>query len=500
MNTPASGAPLRPPRKPVQDIRPVLDLSIEETLDTQRKRWVPIPLRLVLALAGLIATGTVLLLLPWMTTQPISVMDALFTSTSAAAVTGLTVVTTTTAFTRLGQWVILLLMQLGGLGLLVVVVLTVRLLGRKVSLMDRLIVSSSLGLASPRAILDILGRTVFLMLSVEGLGALILWAHWSLQGMVSPRDAPFYALFHAVAAFCNAGFDLFTGSAQYPYGVPPDPVSLLTLGGLVIVGGLGIPVYMEILHRQGLHRQGLRRKAPGTGQPGQLAQRRRLSLQTRLALWSALTLILLGWVGLLMSEYRQGGALTGVGFGDRVLQAWFQSVSARTAGFAGFSDFANLHEAGRLLLICLMFIGSAPASMGGGITTGTFSVLVVAIWSLGRGYDKVRAGQRAIPIAMVWRAVVVLVISLVVVLVATWLLLLSHDVGFSSALFEVVSAFSTTGLSLGITGQLDTLGRLILIALMFWGRLGAVTIVLVLLKRGRAESLVKYPEENVLVG
>ena len=180
--------------------------------------------------------------------------------------------------------------------------------------------------------------------------------------MVPARDAPFYALFHAVAAFCNAGFDLFTGTPEYPEGVPADPITLLTLGWLVIIGGLGIPVYMESLHR--------RRGFPEASKRSS-GRRRRLSLQTRLALWSALILILVGWAGLLVSEYRHAGVLSGLSFGERVLRAWFQSVAARTAGFAGFNDFANLHEASRLLLICLMFIGSAPASMGGGITTGT---------------------------------------------------------------------------------------------------------------------------------
>jgi trk system potassium uptake protein len=475
-------------------IRPVAEISMEEMASLQRKRRFPVPLRLLVALAALIGTGTALLLLPWMTTQRITFMDALFTSTSAAAVTGLSVVATSTTFTRLGQWVILFLMQVGGLGLLVAVVLTVRLLGRKVSLADRLAVSSSLGLASPRAILQILGRTMALMLTIEGIGAVILWLHWTVSGLVPARDAPFYALFHAVAAFCNAGFDLFSGLPQYPQGVPADAITLLTLGWLVIIGGLGIPVYMEVLHR---------RPPPEAGAPvwtWRRYNRRRLSLQTRLALWSALALVLIGWAGLLLSEYRQTGTLANLPLGERLLRAWFQSVSARTAGFAGLNDFASLHEASRLLLIGLMFIGSAPASMGGGITTGTFSVLVIAIWSLGRGYDSVRAGQRSISIGVVWRAVVVLVISLGVVMTGTWLLLLTQKLELSPALFEVVSAFSTTGLSLGVTGQLNTFGRLILIGLMFWGRLGAVTIVLVLLKRGRRESLVKYAEESVLVG
>jgi trk system potassium uptake protein TrkH len=466
----------------------------KEALSLQRKRFLPVPLRLVAALATLIGIGTGLLLLPWSTTQRISFMDALFTATSASAVTGLTVLTTSTAFTRLGQWVILLLMELGGLGFLVVTVLTLRLLGRRISLVDRLAISSSLGLASPRAILQVLGRTVAFMLAVEGIGMLILWAHWRLSGIVPAEDAVFYALFHAVAAFCNAGFDLFSGLPGPPRGVLSDPISLLTLGGLVIVGGLGIPVYMELLHWRVVRSEG--RPPRGSG----ALQRRRLSLQTRLALWSAAALILIGWAGLLISEFRHPGVLADLTLGERLLQAWFQSVAARTAGFPGFADFASINDASRLLLICLMFIGSAPASMGGGITTGTFSVLLVSVWSFARGYERVQAGQRAISMAMLWRAVTVLVISLGVVIIATWLLLLSQNLDFSPALFEVVSAFSTTGLSLGVTGQLDTIGRLLIIAIMFWGRLGAVTIMIALLKRGQRERLKQYPEEMVLVG
>jgi trk system potassium uptake protein len=458
----------------------------QKALSLERKRFLPIPLRLVAALAALIGIGTGLLLLPWSTTQRISFMDALFTATSASAVTGLTVLTTSTAFSRLGQWVILFLMELGGLGFLVVTVLTLRLLGRRVSLIDRLAISSSLGLASPGAILEILGRTVAFMLAVEGIGMVILWAHWSLSGMVPAEDAAFYALFHSVAAFCNAGFDLFNGLPGPPRGVLFDPISLLTLGGLVIVGGLGIPVYMELLHWRVMRSKGRRR--------------RRLSLQTRLALWSAFVLILVGWTGLLISEFRHPGVLADLAPGERVLQTWFQSVAARTAGFPGFTDFAGINEASRLLLICLMFIGSAPASMGGGITTGAFSVLMLAMWSFARGYERVQAGRRAISIVVLWRAVTVLIISLGVVMIATWLLLLSQDLDFSPALFEVVSAFSTTGLSLGATGQLDTIGRLLIIAIMFWGRLGAMTIMIALLKRGTRERLKQYPEETVLVG
>lgn len=474
------------PRSRIRRGREVVAGATEEVLDVRRKRRVPIAWRLLAALATLIAVGTGLLLLPWMTTQPITLVDALFTSTSASAVTGLSVVTTGTTFTRLGQWVLLGLMQLGGLGFVVVTVLTLRLLGRQVSLMDRLAVSSSLGLASSRAILQVLGRTLVGMLAVEGVGALILAIHWRWSGLVPAGDAVFYGLFHAVAAYCNAGFDLFSGQAQYPQGLPDDPITLLTLGCLVILGGLGIPVFMEMLHRWEVRRVDRRR--------------RHLSLQTWLTLWSALLLIGVGWIGLLIGEYRYSVASPEHSLGDRLLQAWFQSVAARTAGFTTLSDLGDLHGASRLLLICLMFIGSAPASMGGGITTGAFSVLVVAMWSFVRGYNTVHARGRTIPVSTIWRAVAVLLISLGVVTGATWLLLFTQEASFSSALFEVVSAFSTTGLTLGLTGEVNTVGRLVLIALMFWGRLGAITIMLVLLQRGPREHLIRYPEETVLVG
>jgi trk system potassium uptake protein len=465
---------------------PSLDRLVEKGFDPHRKRRVPVPIRLMTALAALIGLGTVLLSLPGMTTRPITFMDALFTATSAAAVTGLAVLSTSTDFTRLGQWVILLLMQVGGLGFLVTLVLTVRLLGRRVSLMDRLAVSSSLGLASTQAVLQILSRTVVFMLVVEGAGGLILWVHWRLSSIVPAGSAAFYALFHAVAAFCNAGFDLFYGLPQYPEGLPADPISLLTLGMLVIIGGLGIPVYIELLNRRSARKD---RRRPA-----------RWSLQTRLAVWSAIILIAVGWAGLLIGEARHPGVLTELPLGERLLRAWFQSVAARTAGFPGFADFVQIGEASRLLLVVLMFIGSAPASMGGGITTGSFSVLTLAMWSFARNYGTVRVGQRAISPATVWRALAVLVISLGVVVAVSWLLLLSQDVPFSAGIFEVVSAFSTTGLSLGITGQLDTFGRLLIISAMFWGRLGAITIMLALLKRGTRQRLVNYPEETVLVG
>jgi trk system potassium uptake protein len=453
---------------------------VHEADTGQLHHRMPIALVLVLGLAVLIGVGTLLLLLPGMTTAPIAPLDALFTATSAAAVTGLAVVTTSTLFTRAGQFVLLLLAQMGGMGTMVVVILLLRLLRRRISLRDRLTVTTSLGLDSPRSILRIVTNSVLVMLGIEALGALLLYLHWRVNAIVPPEDALFYAAFHAVMAFCNAGFDLFNGLPQYPQGIPGDPLSLLLLSLLIVAGGLGIPVYISLLAM---------RETKG-----------RLSLHARITLSTTLMLIVFGAAGLLASEYRLEGIFVDLNLPERLLRAFFQSISARTAGFPGISTFGNINDESQLLLMALMFVGTGPASMGGGITTGTFAVLFLAVWSYAGGHQKIRVGERSLAPAMVWRAATVLVIGLSVIIVGTWLILFASDLPMGPVLFEVVSAFSTTGLSLGITDKLNVAGKIVIILVMFWGRLGAATIVLALVQRRPQASLVEYPEEQILIG
>jgi trk/ktr system potassium uptake protein len=438
----------------------------------------PVALQLVVGLSVLIAIGTALLLIPGVGIRKLSLMEAFFTSTSAAAVTGLSLFSVSTDLTIWGQLILLLLVQVGGVGLIVFVVLVFRLIGRQVKLGERLAVTSSLGLDRPEEIALIMVRAISLMLTIEGIGAILLFLHWSISGIVPPGKAAFYAIFHAITAYCNAGFDLFTGLPEYPNGIPSDAISLLIMGGLIILGGLGIPIYMDLIYR---------RKRP-------------YSLHTRLTITISLILIILGWVGLLISEYRQAGVLSSMPFGQRAILAWFQSVSARTAGFPGLPGFTELNFPSILMLIALMFIGTAPASTGGGITTGTFIVLWLSVVSYARGLDKIRVGKHTLPRGLLMRALVVFVISLSLVILATWLMLLTNPFNFEQSLFEVVSAYSTTGLSLGITTGLNTIGRLIIIFTMFAGRLGAITIMISLLGRDPGEKLVDYPEESILVG
>jgi len=442
---------------------------------------IPIPLRLVGGLALLIAIGTGLLLIPGVAVQPLTPMEALFTSTSAVTVTGLTVVPTSITFTFWGQLVLLVLIQFGGIGFITLIVLALYLLGRYISLSDRLALTRAMGLEKPGQILWILRNAIITMFAIEAVGALLLYLYWRFSGIVPPEKVLFYAIFHAVSAFCNAGFDLFAGLPAYPRGLPNDNISLIILGALVFLGGLGIPVFMEISY---------------------IRRRKHMSLHTWLTLVVTGGLILVGWAGLFLSEHLMGhGVIRDVGISNALVQTLFQSVSTRTAGFPGLESFSLVGSDSRLLIIVLMFIGSAPASMGGGITTGTFGVLALSVWNYVRGSETVQVRNRTIPRATVQRAAIVLLTTLAVVVIASWLILLTNEFSFNKALFEVVSALATCGLSMGITQELNTVGRLIIIAMMFFGRAGVVTLMIALMQlRPARNQHFSFPEEDVLVG
>jgi len=448
----------------------------------QRHRYAshppPTALRLIGGLAGLIVIGTVLLALPGMSTEGrLSLNEALFTATSALSVTGLSVIVPSQDLTLLGQIVLLFLIQIGGIGFMVGAVVVFWVLGRKVSLIDRLALKDSLGLIAPGAILKLTRRVIITVLLIEGIGAALLWLNW--RERLGDEQAVFYAIFHAVSAFCNAGFDLFNGLEAFPAGIPNDDMSLSVMAALIFLGGLGIPVLTDLLtwHRE-----------------------RRISLHTRITLVVIVLLICAGGLGMFLAERSAGNLLHNEPWTRQLLLGFFQSISARTAGFAGIQPFAEISEASALLLLALMFIGAAPASMGGGITTGTFAVLGLTLWGYARGQSRAHVGGRSLPVQMVQKAAAVLTISLFVVTFATWVLLMTHDVALNVALFEVISAFATCGLSLGMTGELNLLGQFIIILMMFWGRLGALTIIVALAAQSKTSPLVSYPEESILIG
>ncbi|MEJ5224200.1 MAG: potassium transporter TrkG [Anaerolineales bacterium] len=439
-------------------------------------RRMPTPLRLIAGLFGMAVLGTLALMLPGVgALRPLAVNEAFFTAVSALTVTGLSIITPGSDLTLLGQVILLLLIQLGGVGYMVVAVLVFRLLGRSISFADRLALRDSFGLLDLNAIVLLTRRVLVAVLIIESVGALLLWLHW--RDNLGDARAAFYALFHAVSAFCNAGFDLFSGTPGYK-GIPNDGISLTIFGVLIFLGGLGIPVVTDLL----LWRRG-----------------HRLSLHTRLTLIVAFGLILIGWGSLFIAETRPGGTLSSVSTPRALGLSLFQSISARTAGFSGIDNFADLTPASQITKIGLMFIGTAPASMGGGITTGTFSVLVLALWAYARGRETPRIFRRSIGVATVRRASAILTVSLMVVVFTTWFLLMTHPrATLDRTLFEVVSAFATCGLSLDYTSNFDIIGQVVIAGVMLWGRLGALTVILALAQLA-PPRLITYPEEQILV-
>lgn len=449
-------------------------------INPHHHRRVSIPLRIIFGLMIMIVVGTGLLMLPMMAIErPLTFMEAIFTATSALTVTGLSTITASTTLTFPGQVVLLLLIQMGGVGYMFAASLAVQLFGRKIRLRDRLALVSSMGLEQPGQVHKLFRRVIIGILTIEGVGALLLYFYWTATQTVTGRRAIFYSLFHSISAFCNAGFDLFTGLAAYPEGIPQDNISLLLTAVLIILGGLGIPVLSDLLS----------------------FTKRRYTLHTRITLWMVVVLVIIGWIGIGIPEALPGGVLEDEPLLDKLVKSFFHSVSTRTAGFSGLPNFANMTHESSLLTMVLMFIGSAPASMGGGITTGTFAVLMLALWGYARGYPTAQIAGRTVRLTTVRRAGAILTVGTSVVLGATWLLLISHDLSLNEALFEVISAFATCGLSLNVTGRLNVFGQFVIMLVMFWGRLGGMTLVIAIAQRGAIyKPLVKYPEEEVLIG
>jgi trk system potassium uptake protein TrkH len=439
-------------------------------------RHLPTPLRLVLGLVAMILLGTVLLSLPGVGVNgTLSLNEAFFTATSALTVTGLTIITPGEDLTLFGQILLLFFIQVGGVGFMVTAVVVFRLMGRSISFADRLALRDSFGLLDLNAIVQLTRRVLVFVLILELIGAILLWLHWRPQ--LDNGRVAFYALFHAVSAFCNAGFDLFRGTPGFS-GIPNDNYTMVVFGVLIFIGGLGIPVIADIA---------LWKKS------------KRLSLHTRLTLIVSITLVLAGWWGLFLAETPPGGTLAGLKSSRALPLSLFQSISARTAGFSAIDRFQDLTPSSQLLKIGLMFIGTAPASMGGGITTGAFTVLVLALWAYVRGQESPHVFGRSIGTFTVRRASAVLTISIIVIMGATWFLLITHPHAvLDRVLFEVVSAFATCGLSLEYTSNFDVIGQIVIALVMFWGRLGALTIILALgqlVPRG----LIGYPEEKILI-
>lgn len=410
-------------------------------------------------------------------------LDALFTSTSAVCVTGLIVVDTAEFFTPAGQAVLLVLIQLGGLGMLAFTSLVITVLGRRLSLRAESSLTMESRKSGPhvdvrRLALDVV-RFTFV---IEFTGAVLLYAAWAPRyGFV---DAIWPAIFHSISAFCNAGFSINTDSLV---GFNESPISLVIIMILIVFGGIGF-VTMEEFYLRFLARKAKRI--------------RRLSIHSRLVMATTVVLLFGAWPLFAIIEWEVG--LKGLEPADKICNALFMSTTARTAGF-NTVDYLQVSDSGNFLTMLLMTVGGSPGSTAGGMKTTTFALIMLLAWSRWRSHETTIYANRTIPEETIQRAVGLTVLALGTVALGVFALATTEQYGVNESrflvrMFEAVSAFNTVGLSLGLTPNMSTAGRWVTIMLMFLGRVGPLTFAAALVVRRVRKSRFRYAYEDVVVG
>ncbi|ANF94662.1 Ktr system potassium transporter B [Paenibacillus bovis] len=436
------------------------------------------PARLIpLGFAVLILIGTLLLRLPVSGAHGHSVgwLNALFTATSAVCVTGLAVLDTGTAFSLFGQVVIMVLIQIGGLGFMTFGVLFAVLLGKQIGLKQRLMIQQATNAFSTQGLVK-LSLNIFLIAFVlESVAMITLALHWTPE--LGWKRAWYYGAFYAISSFNNAGFALRPDSLSAHVG---DPVVNTVVITLFVIGGLGFIVLTDIIQKR---------------------RWRRFSLNTKLVLTASLIATVFGVVFVLVAEWSNPATLGPLSLGDKIWAALFQGVMPRSSGY-NTVNIAGLMAATQFVFIILMFIGAASGSTGGGIKINTFAILILCLYSVVRGRTEIHAFQRKISFEMAFRALAVIMISFGIVCMLTILLTITEhgsSATFLAIFYESVSAFGTVGSSMGLTPNLSPAGKLIIIITMFIGRLGPLALAFALAQTRRPPKY-SYPEEKVLIG
>ena len=435
---------------------------------------------IAIVFALIILLGAGLLTLPAASRSGISCgfRPALFTATSATCVTGLVMYDTFTQWSGFGQIVIICLIQIGGLGFMSAATLFVFVFRKRIGLKQRLVMAQALSVSDMDGIVR-LQKTVLLgSFAVEGIGAAVLFFRFLPE--FGPVQALKWGIFHSISAFCNAGFDIFgcitPGASLMEF--QSDPVVLLTLGALVVIGGLGFLVWQDVWQHRSF---------------------RKCSVYTRLVLITTLSLLLLGWVVICMLEWNNPGTLGAMSFGDKLLNGLFQSVTLRTAGFVAI-DQALLTDSGKAASMVLMLIGGSSGSTAGGLKTVTFVILFLFMASRARGRSTVCVFKRSIPQSQVLDAMTIAFIMIALAVFGGIFISATSPVGFTDALYEAISALATVGLTAGVTGSLSVPAQLLIILYMYFGRVGVLTISMGFLTGDRAEERFRYAETNLLIG
>ncbi len=443
----------------------------------KKPRFLTLPQIVVIGYVGIILCGSLLLSLPFATKGgSIRYIDALFTSASATCVTGMTVSNTYLTFTAFGQIIILLLVQVGGLGFMTLSSAFYIMIGKRMALRTQLDIQNDLNdEGGANSFKKIIKQIMMIAFSVELMGAIILSA--ALTKYYSFGTALSKGVFLAISAFCNAGFDLTeSGTSLMPFN--GDAVVLITTAALIIIGGIGFLVIRDILSKK---------------------RWSRIKLHTKAVILTSVSLILLGTLVFCFAEWNKN-SMQNMNAGQKILNAFFISVSARTAGFDSI-DCSLLSQPSSLILLFLMFIGASPSSTGGGIKTTTLFVLLIATLSAIRSKKTVEIAKREISFKIILKALATLVISGVFIFISLFLLTITDGLQFSQQhiLFEEVSAFSTVGLSMGIIKGLSVAGKMIIILTMFIGRVGMLTFFISLTHRTLGDSKIKFKDAQISI-
>ncbi|MBQ8621826.1 MAG: potassium uptake protein, TrkH family [Oscillospiraceae bacterium] len=435
---------------------------------------------IAIAFAAIILLGACLLMLPISSRDGrcCGLRPALFTATSATCVTGLVLYDTWTQWSAFGQAVLLCLIEVGGLGFMSAASMVIFFLHKKVGLKQRMVMAQALSLNDMQGVVRLQKTVLFGSLSIQGLGALILFARF-LPGY-GLKKALWWGVFHSISAFCNAGFDVFgsinPGASIITFNA--DPVVCVTLMALVTVGGLGFFVWQEVAAKRSW---------------------KKISVYTKLVLLTSGVLILGGAAAFCLLEWNNPATLGPMSIPQKILNGFFQSVTVRTAGFAGV-DQAGLTEAGKAVSIVLMLIGGSSGSTAGGVKTVTMVVLLLFLRARATGRQTVTVFKRTVPSDKVLDAMTIVTIVVGLAMFGGVFITATSPVGFTDALYESVSALATVGLTAGVTGSLSIPAQLLIIIYMYFGRVGVLTISLGFLIGDKTEDRFRYAHTNLLIG
>jgi trk system potassium uptake protein TrkH len=433
------------------------------------------PQILVTGLGIIILIGAFLLTLPIASTNaPVAWIDALFTATTSTCVTGLVVVDTGTQFTLFGQLVIMVMIQVGGLGFMTMATLIALVFRKRISLRERLILQEAMNQTSMEGIVKLIRKVIIYSLVIELTGALLFAIRWSFDMPLG--QAVYYGIFHAISLFNNAGIDLFGSFISFASYVGDPLINIVSIG-LITLGGLGFIVLSDV---------------------SEWHRRRRLSLHSKVVLTMSGFLAVVGALAIFILEFTNVHTLGSLDGSSKVLASFFQSVTSRTAGAATL-DIGSLRQSTQFLMILLMFIGASPGSTGGGIKTTTFAILLSAVLSMIRGKQDIVLFRFRLAQDRVSKAVTITLLSLFLVIFVAMVLSTTEPHPFLMILYEVTSAFSTTGLSMGLTTQLTPFGKMMIILMMFIGRSGPLTLAYALGPRVEKE-LYRHPEGKIMIG